>query len=314
LENPRPPAVRLGRQIAFAIRAYSGVRPAHLRDAYYLGTAYLRALVGRIRAPERFVTAGQFLVAPREVVVRVGGLTYTLRPGTEDLGYVFPGHKHAVHGWFDPRPGEVVIDVGAHLGSYSLEAARVGAVVVSIEADPRTFAQLTANIRVNHLEGRIRALHLAAGNAEGETTIYAMAGPFTGISSLDPTWLTRHGAAAPAPVTVPMRRLDTILEDLRLPQVDWLLIDVEGSEEHVLEGASDTLRQTRMLIIEVAKGPGHARCRELLTTRYGFDLVQEFPQGVSTDYWLLRKRPSHPAGAGPGPVRTVRQRRAAPVM
>ena len=55
---------------------------------------------------------------------------------------------------FQPRDGEIVVDVGAHYGRYTLIVAkRVGpkGKVIAIEADPKNFDMLNKNIKLNEL-------------------------------------------------------------------------------------------------------------------------------------------------------------------
>src|SRR5690606_34268091 len=67
------------------------------------------------------------------------------------------------------RKGDWFADVGANVGSYSVLAAGVcGAHVVAFEPDPGAFADLSANIEVNALAGKVDARQLAVGAAAGE--------------------------------------------------------------------------------------------------------------------------------------------------
>jgi FkbM family methyltransferase len=128
------------------------------------------------------------------------------------------------------RPGDLFIDVGANVGSYTvLAAGAVGAQVIAIEPLPATFARLQANIRHNDLSDRVEAQCCGLSFEPGELI-------FT--SGLD----TKNRLALPgediATVTVPVRTLDAICEG-RTPRV--IKIDVEGHEASVLQGAIETL-------------------------------------------------------------------------
>ena len=55
---------------------------------------------------------------------------------------------------FDPQPGDIVVDIGANLGRYTVIAAkkvRTEGSVISIEANPAIFGLLTKNIQLNAL-------------------------------------------------------------------------------------------------------------------------------------------------------------------
>lgn len=59
----------------------------------------------------------------------------------------------------------VVVDVGAHVGWYSMLAARAGFEVLAVEAAPETCAMLEANAAVNGFAGRVRAVRGFVGSA-----------------------------------------------------------------------------------------------------------------------------------------------------
>jgi hypothetical protein len=61
------------------------------------------------------------------------------------------------------------------------------------------------------------------------------------------------GVRAVGQETVPLRRLDTVVRDVATAQDRmWVKLDIEGFELHALRGGGDSLRQTRVLEIELA--------------------------------------------------------------
>jgi FkbM family methyltransferase len=147
---------------------------------------------------------------------------------------------------FSPRPGETVIDVGAHIGFYTVQCARlVGktGTVIAIEPDPRNFTLLMRNIRLNRLSNVI-ALNLALGAINGFVSFSLCQDP--GSSQVSDS----------GRIQVKVRRLDDVLMELKIKKIDWIKIDVEGYEMEVLKGAINTLKHNRKLrlIIEVHSG------------------------------------------------------------
>src|SRR3990167_2652221 len=74
------------------------------------------------------------------------------------------------HGDFGIRKKDTVIDIGAHIGSFSIFAARdaQGGKGYSFEPDPANFAQLTKNINANRAENVTaskRAVYTTSGEA-----------------------------------------------------------------------------------------------------------------------------------------------------
>ena len=69
------------------------------------------------------------------------------------------------------QPGDVVLNVGAHVGLYTLGAAAWSAPngrVIAFEPNPETRKILTGHVRRNRLSDRIEVLEMAAGARDGE--------------------------------------------------------------------------------------------------------------------------------------------------
>lgn len=145
-------------------------------------------------------------------------------------------------------PGQTVVDVGAHIGIFSLMAARkvgAGGKVISFEPSPRTLDLLRRNLSENSLPWiKLHAVALAdvPGKAEFFVADDAVNNP--AADSLVPSKDRKK-------VVVPLRRLDDILSEDGVADVDHLKIDVEGAEMRVLDGAPRTLARTRRIVMEV---------------------------------------------------------------
>jgi 23S rRNA U2552 (ribose-2'-O)-methylase RlmE/FtsJ len=130
---------------------------------------------------------------------------------------------------FTPKEGDVVIDIGAHMGRYTIIGAkRVGTKgkVVAIEANPSNFEMLNRNIKLNQLTNVI-SLNNAVYSKETKIKLY-LPGEELGHTTYN---------------TVMSDRAD----------VNWVKIDVEGAEFEVLKGASNVLSKSKdiALLIEV---------------------------------------------------------------
>jgi len=150
--------------------------------------------------------------------------------------------------YFTPRKGDIVLDVGAYIGKYTLKAARaVGeeGLVITIEPDPDNYRILLENIKANFRKAKnIIALNIAAWKEDGEIELYRKA------SSIGTTTKRKGHKIG----KVHSRKLDGILKELHLKKIDYLKIDVEGSELEVIEGARETLEQNSVkIVVEVDK-------------------------------------------------------------
>lgn len=183
------------------------------------------------------------------------------------LAGIFFGKAYELVEDFTPRPGWTVIDVGAHMGIYTVTAARMvgeDGRVIAVEPHPRNYAVLLGNLRRNMLRN-VLPLDLAISDHEGEQQLLLSKGSgghtllaSGGAGSLELSNLQRlwsHSLLAPGEnrarsIAVRTVTLDRLLEDCG-EKVDLIKIDVEGAELLVLNGASRTLRRPGVrLVIE----------------------------------------------------------------
>ena len=162
-------------------------------------------------------------------------------------------------GWVDPaletwmrrwlRPGDVYIDVGAHIGYLSaLAADAVGphGRVVAFEPSPVSWRRLRAAFDPAAFP-QVEAVNAAVASGDGEASLFAADGDWEHQAyrnSLHPAPGLRHMA------TVETVSLDGVFPEQRLR---LLKIDVEGGEQAVLAGARELLASGRCdaLVIEL---------------------------------------------------------------
>jgi FkbM family methyltransferase len=138
------------------------------------------------------------------------------------------------------RKGDVVVDIGANIGTFSLRAASLvghGGVVYACEAHPQTAELLRRNTKLNDTQGIIVLAH-ALGDHAGEVS-------FTTASYDDINHVAVDGA-----VRVPVVRLDDVDALAVVPRIRCVKIDVEGYELSVLRGGEQVLARTDYVIFE----------------------------------------------------------------
>ncbi len=158
--------------------------------------------------------------------------------------------------------GGTFVDVGAHIGWYSLNAAKIvgpGGRVIAIEPDHETLRKLRDNIRASGDEAIITVVPVACYDSETTLPFYSAPASNTGESSLSLAAASQEGPVA-ASYPVRARRLDDILTELGVTRVDALKIDVEGAEVHVLKGAAETLDRFRP---EISVEVDHDKVKEV---------------------------------------------------
>ncbi|MCB0970906.1 MAG: FkbM family methyltransferase [Acidimicrobiales bacterium] len=133
------------------------------------------------------------------------------------------------------RTRDVFVDVGAHLGAYTIWAIEQGAEVIAIEADPTMASHLVSNLELNGYEAEVHAV--AVAHKPGTMLLN---GPDQSRQAL----LVRGGVGTEVVV-------DTLDRLLGQRQAAGLKIDVEGAERLVLEGASRILADARIPLIQL---------------------------------------------------------------
>ncbi|MFV9634754.1 FkbM family methyltransferase [Mycobacterium neumannii] len=134
------------------------------------------------------------------------------------------------------KSGDVVLDIGAGIGSESLPFSRwVGAAgkVIAVEAHPATFATLERTVRLND----VRNVELVnAAIMDSDTPVR--------ISNL-PTEVSYENRISSEGVQVPAMTLADLVEKYDLNRVDFLKMNIEGAELPALQGSAEMLSLVR---------------------------------------------------------------------
>ena len=167
------------------------------------------------------------------------------------------------------QPDEVLYDVGANVGAYTLVAAVAvpGARVVAFEPGAANFAALCANLELNAVGDRVIPVPLALGDRPGSAQLDGL-----GVAGAS---RSLNGAAGPErAMTTLVDRLDDVVGRFELPAPDHLKLDVDGGELEVLAGGERLLAgegvRSAMVELDQVRGP---EVTERLTA-LGFELVE----------------------------------------
>lgn len=174
------------------------------------------------------------------------------------------------------EPGDIVVDAGAHKGSflYSLARAAHPGTVYAFEPQPELAAYLEEACRAARL-GNVRVERAALSDDVGERELLVPKDGFTQGASLESEILRERACEA---VRVKVTTLDRHLQGVA-GRVVALKLDVEGHEPALLRGAEALLAEHRPLLVleceERHLGPGGvAQVLEWLRERgYGGSFV-----------------------------------------
>src|SRR5919112_775026 len=203
-------------------------------------------------------------------------------------------HEDDIITRFTPKEGDIVIDIGAHIGLYTIiSSKRVGAKgkVVAIEAHPGNFEMLNSNIKLNQLTNVI-PLNYAVHSKETKVKLYLPSGEsgFTKYNTIMPNWINTQEKF----VEVNANTLDYLLQlnQIRQEEVNWIKIDVEGAEFEVLKGATNVLSKSKdiALLIEIH---GLDNYRPILNFLSLYNFKIEFEKSNKNGDWrhiVVRKK------------------------
>ncbi len=149
------------------------------------------------------------------------------------------------------KKGMVVYDIGANIGEMSIFSAHLlgeGAKVFSFEPMKETYKILKENIALNGYENRVKAFDIALSDKTGEADLYA-ATEYNENGSFEDGLHTLY-ATNDRSVKLQTIRMETLdSKQGELPAPDFIKLDVEGAELHVLKGAGNTLKTKHPKIV-----------------------------------------------------------------
>ena len=176
---------------------------------------------------------------------------------------------------------DVLVDVGANVGMYTVWAAKTrGVRVFAFEPESQNYGLLNRNLMLNGLGEQVKAYCLAISDRPGYSELHlASLDVGTSCHQLGEKVDFNHRPATPKfSQGCVAARLDDLVRDGVVPEPDHVKIDVDGFEPKVIAGAEKLLRGTKLrsLLIEVNQNlPDHmAMVRELNGLGFLHDAAQ----------------------------------------
>lgn len=204
--------------------------------------------------------------------------------------YRRPGRQRGLRRFYRAfvAPGDLVFDIGAHLGDRSTAFSALGARVVALEPHPYLVQWLE---RFARGDDRITVRAEAVGRASGTATL-AISRRSPTVSTLSEGWRARmpevnqrfRNVRWEEGVTVPVTTLDALIEEHGLPE--FCKIDVEGYEAEVLEGLSRPVKAVSVEFVQGALEVAAACVRRLeVLGRYEFNVAPGEGRRLQFEGW-----------------------------
>jgi FkbM family methyltransferase len=144
--------------------------------------------------------------------------------------------------------GARVLDIGAHIGYYTLLSSKlVGpeGKVYAFEPNPENGVLLAKSIEANSLHN-VELIRKAVGREAGKANLY-----LSGVSNENQCYYVEGRKH----VEVEITSLDDFFRDL--PGVDFMKIDVDGFEINILHGAEKLIQKSKGLMMVTEFSPHH---------------------------------------------------------
>jgi FkbM family methyltransferase len=270
------------RSLALRFFAYRALGPAHVR-LQLDPTTYRRIVIGLGAQAMRQAVVAAMPGMPMEwqlhhydfsqhgLPIQVVGSPLPLASTLAFSQYAYRGEAPAAR----PRPGDVALDVGGCWGETALWLAHmVGDLgfVHTFEPTPGNRRLLQQNLALNPgLAPRVTVWEEPVGPRAGETVW------LPDVVGAGATTRVEPDATRPM-VELQTESIDNIVAAYRIPEVDFIKIDVEGADLGVLEGAAETIRAQRPRLAVAC----YHKPDDLIT-------IPDFVAGLGVEYrWYLQ--------------------------
>ncbi len=196
----------------------------------------LSTLTSIIRSYKNWVTwllcYADLLKRPLVEIRTRDGLRFLIRTAKKDIARI--GEIFHLHEYDSPEvsPGkeDTVIDIGAHVGFFTVWAAKKAKRVISFEPDPETFGHLKTHMGMNKLTNVTAFQKAVSDNPESKTFYVA-----------DNSAMSSLHRKTDQSITVDCTTLPLIFEEEKIDRCGYLKLDCEGEEYPILFSLPDKI-------------------------------------------------------------------------
>lgn len=204
------------------------------------------------------------------IEVHVDGERYVFHTGNGRLLWrakTFATEEPLIFEWIKRfKPGDVVLDIGANAGLYSVAFAKRGAVVYACELDPLNAAEIRRNAHLNGVADRVIVLPVACGSQDGvQEVFFRDLSPGDALQSMGrPSPLNTRLGKEPYTAPTVVLSLDQLWVRANLPAPKHIKIDVDGNEKEVAGGILGLCASASTIYLEDERGEESATFIEQL--------------------------------------------------
>ncbi len=270
----------LSRPVQFALRAtiFISLASVALWTALYFvpGLAIL-PFIGRARSPfcsiSKTIHDAQVKVRQNELQQEIHATTRLIRtekgyklwatpsgefwvPDSSDaiIEVLLAQQKRKIYGDAESggvKAGDIVLDAGAHVGTYVRTALDAGAAkVIAIEPSPEALECLRRNFAREVESGRVVIYPKGIWDEEKRLVFYSNGNGAAGDSFME------HSADSKIIADIPVTTVDKLVAELALPRVDLIKADIKGAGTRMISGAVKTINAYHpRIVVSVEEAP-----------------------------------------------------------
>ena len=195
-------------------------------------------------------------------------------PKTKNLGYGdwfihTDGELHFMEHWL--RPNDVVFDVGANVGEWSLYALGVESSIAlySFEPVPLIFSDLQKKLSEYP---NVQAINLALSDQTGSASFcyYDESYDFSSLSGFWTREVLKADHELPKIIEVEQDTVAHFCSERGIEKIDFLKIDAEGAEWIILKGAASLIENNQIQSIQFEYGGCYVDAKATLEEIYYF--------------------------------------------
>jgi len=230
----------------------------------------------------------QFLDLNKEHILNINGHRFTTIPndvGISEELLMFQTHEPLSTKLLLKilKQGMTCLDIGSNIGYYvCLESNSVGqnGKVIAIEPSPTNFKYLKKNVELQRISN-VEIFNFACGNEAGEIDFFISdRSNWSRVASKD--FIDAPPDAIVKTIKVPIKKIDSFIQEKSLTQLDYIRMDVEGYEVNILKGMQKTIEKFKPLLhIEIHLFLiGIPKTKTLLETlqKQGYEILYYIPR------------------------------------
>lgn len=183
------------------------------------------------------------------------------------------------------RQSSIILDIGAHIGLFSIYASALNPKVkiIALEPEPNNFALMKENLKLNHCENVVVKNIALVSDGQQNIDLYLSE------NSHNHTTTPNHLTTQPLDhVIVPATNLGKLIKQNKLDKISLLKMDIEGTEFEIFENVEDKiLNIVENIAVEYHEDENNKRADlENIIRSHGFS-VEHFPNHYDKRFGLL---------------------------